>query len=352
MVTCFIGLLMLPTWQPGSQPGPHQASAQQPGDWQQRVRQGPVELSIQVDKDEAEIIEPITLEIQVDAPAGTSVSFPAWGGKLGELTIVQRNTASELPLGGSRATRRWVTTLSLEALETGAVEVPPIEVQFRLPDDDESGGGTRDGQIRTEPIVMTITSVLESQEDPSKFRDIKGVADLPSETQRTSSWPWAAAGLMLLAATAGAIWTRRRRQPDPTSWAINEVDRIQQQAEANTISLGDTYSKLSILVREYLQSQWSIPATSQSSEELCHELERASCPDSVLGRLQRFLSEADQLKFAGPQTPRHDHGESPFDSVRAILQELSRAHSNPGASGRRESSSRGSGSRESSKGES
>ena len=115
---------------------------------------------------------------------------------------------------------------------------------------------------------------------------------------------------------------------------IFRVDRLESQYREKSINISQTYSQLSTVIRQYLQAQWSVPATSQSSQELWHDLKQASCPESAVAGLKQFMSEADELKFSGTLRLDSAHASSPFDAVRAIIRESSL---DPAATGKQES---------------
>jgi hypothetical protein len=180
------------------------------------------------------------------------------------------------------------------------------------------------GTIRSQPIAVEVTSVLAEQEDPSNFRDIKDAIAAPQATPGRSRWLWpSAAGMLVLALIAVVFRYAGRRRPAPQVWASGEVDRIESEYQSNAINLGQAYVQLSSVIRTFLEAQLSIPASSQSSEELWSELGRASCPPSVSERLQRFMADADKLKFSGRLDVAREQAESPFDAIRAVINQTS-----------------------------
>ena len=174
-------------------------------------------------------------------------------------------------------------------------------------------------------MSIQVISVLEESEDPTQFRDIKGTTVLPSNEVAPTNRLWFTLGAVLLAcATAGwVLWSRRKRRPPPRLWALGEVDRIESEYRQKSVDVASAYSRLSTVLREYLEAELALPATSFSSEELVNELSNSACPESAKQRLKQFVSDSDELKFSGRLRLGSADNESPFDSMRAIIRETS-----------------------------
>ena len=98
------------------------ASAQQPASLRHVVADGPVEMTVELDKVEARIADPIMLRLQVDAPAGTLITFPLVSETIGRFTVIETDTIRNLPLEGVTARRRSTARIELESLESGEAE--------------------------------------------------------------------------------------------------------------------------------------------------------------------------------------------------------------------------------------
>jgi len=131
------------------------------------------------------------------------------------------------------------------------------------------------------------------------IHDIKGLVALPQQWW----WLW-----LLLAAAAAAVtfWLWRRRQqsgasafvaPPPTPYeiAIRELRRLREENPP----VEEFYTRLSDIVRQYLEGQMGLRAPERTTEELLYEVSRdqSTSPDhrKLLGA---FLQEADLVKFA------------------------------------------------------
>lgn len=289
------------------------------------VTSGPVELTVELDRVRARVAEPVELRLQVDAPQGTSITFPATRESLGSFSILRVSEVSDLPIEQSTTDRRTKMTIEMESLESGNWQIPELKVLYRLPDGYTDVVTQRDGTLTTEPMTVQILSVLSDDEQPNQFRDIKDIATLPTELNRGSSGRWWVVGAVcgVGGLIACLVWLMRRPAEPPAKWALAEIEQIEAAYDQKRMEVGQAYTKLDWVLRQYLEAQLAIPATSLSGSELIRSLADSPYPDSAQQRLRRFVSESDELKFSGRMHLGPQHDESPFDSVRAIVHETS-----------------------------
>jgi hypothetical protein len=135
------------------------------------------------------------------------------------------------------------------------------------------------------------------------IRDIKGLVPLPH------SWWWLWA-LLVVAAVAAALWLYLRRRsktetvsagPPPSPYAV-AIQALRQLLDENLMGRGEVdafYTRLSDIVRHYLEGRFGLRAPERTTEEFLYEIARDSAlaPEhqALLGL---FLQEADLVKFA------------------------------------------------------
>lgn len=94
------------------------------------TKDGPVTLTVSVDKAVAQVADPIHLTVEVVAPLGIRIQLPQLPQALGDFDLENTQVARDIPLPGSPDQRLWVLHSTLETIKTGQVEVPSLEVQF------------------------------------------------------------------------------------------------------------------------------------------------------------------------------------------------------------------------------
>ena len=131
------------------------------------------------------------------------------------------------------------------------------------------------------------------------IRDIKGLVPVPL------GWWWLALLLALVAFAVVAIWLWKRKKPaaatiiapPPTAyeWAI----RAMQQLRADDPPVEPFYTRLSDIIRHYLEGRFQLRAPERTTEEFLYEVAQ----DGTLSPghkelLGAFLQECDLVKFA------------------------------------------------------
>ena len=153
------------------------------------------------------------------------------------------------------------------------------------------------------------------------IRDIKGLVPLPHNL-------WWLGGLLLLIAAAAAIfWFRKRRRattlaeavaaPSPYEAAIRALRQLRE--ENPTVEV--FYTRLSDIVRRYLEDQMGLRAPERTTEEFLYEVSR----DHALAGEHRellgaFLQESDLVKFARFR-PQEEDRQRAFEAAEGFIKE-------------------------------
>lgn len=269
--------------------------------------QGEVQLTAALDRQTAQVADPIRLRITARTPEGFSVQFPEAGKKLGAFQVVTVQDQFDVPLGEQRI---WQRDYKLESLNSGEKTIPPIKLSYV----DRSGAKTVRGTVNSDPIQVDIVSLLEGQADPTKFRDIKGLVEISPENAAKSSWwtyGFSAGGIVLLASFLLLVWYRRQKSCTPTQWALLQLAQLEQR---NLLEQGNTepfYCQLTDIIRHYIERQFGYRAPRQTTTEF---LSAMQCENLLCAQhrasLQGFLQVADMVKFARHQPSRHEANEA------------------------------------------
>jgi len=127
------------------------------------------------------------------------------------------------------------------------------------------------------------------------IHDIKGLVPVPH------NWWWLAAVVALLALAAIAWWLWKRRKPAtvtmpailPSAFelALAALQRLRQDSPP----VEQFYTRLSDIVRQYIEGQFGLRAPERTTEEFLAE---ATLPTQHMTLLSSFLQESDLVKFA------------------------------------------------------
>jgi len=107
--------------------------------------------------------------------------------------------------------------------------------------------------------------------------------------------------LLVLAVLAYVFWPSARPKvtPVPLPREIARMRLNEVRSAAPSASIYDTAVGVSNLVRSFVEQQYGLKTVSRTSQEFFVELASTNCLNPIQkSSLQRFLSTADQIKFA------------------------------------------------------
>ena len=149
------------------------------------------------------------------------------------------------------------------------------------------------------------------------IHDIKGLVPVPHPLW----WLWA---LLALAVAVVAIWFWKRRKPaiesKPVEVQLSAFDiavAALQQLRQDNPPVEVFYTRLSDIVRQFIEGQFGLRAPEQTTEEF---LATATLPAQHTTLLGAFLQESDLVKFARLR-PGKDDMERAFDAAEKFVRE-------------------------------
>jgi hypothetical protein len=164
------------------------------------------------------------------------------------------------------------------------------------------------------------------------IHDIKGLVPVPHSLW----WLWV---LLVVAAAATAFWLWKRRRPSspiaavppptPYETAIRELQRLR----ADDPPVEEFYTRLSGIVRRYLEGQLGLRAPERTTEEFLYEVSRDhSLSTEHRELLGAFLQESDLVKFARFRPGAEDMTRA-FDAAEKFVNESGGRASLPASHG-------------------
>ena len=193
----------------------------------QEHRLGPIRLTLEADRRTMPIDGDLRLTLLVEAPARSVLGFPEVAAHLGPF-VVENHTALG-PTTDAERRELWRHDLILEAEGVGDLTVPALTVTIQ----GEGAAAADLRQITTDPLTVTVTSLVPPDADLTEPRDIAPPVALPRASPAWLPWllgviPLAFAGLALV------FWRRRHTRPtaalEPRPahlLALAELERLQ-----------------------------------------------------------------------------------------------------------------------------
>jgi hypothetical protein len=262
------------------------------------VADGPVKLTVCVDRNVAGVADPIQLVLEVDAPRGSRVELPTLSSQLGDFELRGSERLNDIPTGNNGEVRRWVLKAKLETIKTGDHTIPPLDVRYAIGDK-----STTFKSLSSKSLPIHITSVLENHADLRKFHDIKDAIDVAVPELSSHAWiAWSTVGAGILFAGVAiviAVATRRRRGPSPANWALAAIADIQQLPIANAADAEAVYNEIVDIIRGFFEIEFDVRILSRTTREfLTESTNEIGLGDMPQKRLTWLVGLADDVKFA------------------------------------------------------
>lgn len=265
-----------------------------------------VELSAIADRTEVQIADPFEFEITVTGPPDTKVSFQEIEDKLGSFDVLEVKDRVGQPAVGDSKGRAWSRTLLLETIETGNLRVPRIEISVQ-----EKNGNAK--LLRTDPVEISVVSVVESSADLTKFADIADLVDVEQSGASLVSAVWVSltAGFVLaLFACCLLIAKRRRTSLSARDWALAQLsDQESDFGHAETV------------MRRFLEERFAFPATSLSATLITDRLLRSGVSPSLVSGIEQAFAVSERVKFGGSHISQ-DEETKLLDQARSLIKDL------------------------------
>ena len=284
------------------------------------TRRGPIDVLVAVDRKAPTIADRLMFSITVTVDEDYDFDFPPFGEKLDEFGIVAVVTSEPVLKDDGRLER--VRTYTLEPFLSGEYTIPSMAIDFW-----KRGSGDTDRKVvESEPIELTVASLLPADVQDRERHDIQGPVSLPQSL--TPLW-WTLGSLLGIALLIVilVILVRRRGQngkeilakEPPHEVALRALEALLEQDLLAQGKLKALYQGVSDILRRYIEDRFGLRAPEQTTEEFLPSLASArEFPTRFQPLLETFLSHCDLVKFAEHQ-PEKAEIDRTVDSCRAFI---------------------------------
>ncbi len=263
-----------------------------------------VVVSAEVDRETITVGDRIVYTVRAEHDKDLVVDFPQLASTWGDFEVL-----SQRPLRPGKGSQGRVITgkeYVITAFTVGEHTTPPLRVSYL-----DRQGQTQ--EVETDPIRITVTSVLTGTEGVTSTLDIR---DLKPQAELPRDWSWllwaGLAGLALALAILALLWfmARRRKRAraaaptavvdlrPPEEIAYEELERIAGLQLVEQGRFKEHYTLTADCLRRYAEGIYGIPAMDRTTEEFYAALRRARVDGQQVGLFKDFLDESDLVKFA------------------------------------------------------
>ncbi len=240
------------------------------------------------------------------------VDFGPWAAMLPAKNILAH-------YGWHKTGPQWVQNFTLVTFDSATLNLPPLAVRLHL-------GETAE----TNPLQLTVmaTAAEADVETMAPIRDIERSPD-----NWLDYWPWAVGGLVVLLILRRLLRRKKKTAPPPVMIttpapspppvhveALQKITLLERKRLWEKDQVKEHYAELSLIVREYLEKRYGIPALESTTMEIEQLLKTTDFPRVLNLAIQDLLSKADLAKYAQSRPPAAFH-EKAIEKARSMIQE-------------------------------
>jgi len=258
------------------------------------------------------------VRLEISQPTDKMIVWPQFKDSLGGFEILEAGSIDTLSEEGSRLKRSQ--TFLLMAMGQGRLPLPPIPIKGLEEE------GERKYQVEG-AFVDVATTRLDSTAEVKPLKDIQPVPYTWRE------WlPWVLISLAILALIGEGIWYYRKRksgedliprqvpQIPAHEVAMRRLSQLEAKKRWQQGHVKEYYSKLTEILREYIEERYMIPAMESISDDIVRDLRQESLKGNFIEGISTLLSRADLAKFAKSQPTAGENLDS-MEFARSFIKE-------------------------------
>jgi len=289
-----------------------------------------VEIKAELDTQYVTIGDQFRMNLYVSQPPEMTVHFP----ELADTLIKEIEILSSSPIDTSVQEDGQLSLnqeLLLTSFDSGLYVIPPFTFGLE--------SATWSDSLQTHPLYLAVLTVPVD----TAIRDIKQPIHVP--VGFIEVFPWVLVGLGVLIIVAGlAYYFRQRKRNKPVFkvvrpeepahvTALRELDKLQEEKLWQKNEFKQYYSRLTGIIRIYLEKRYQIPAMEETSYEILEDWKnhKGAVPD-LYDNLRQLLNLADLVKFAKEKPLPSDNEvnlDNAYEFVRVTKPDLQLAAEEP-----------------------
>jgi hypothetical protein len=294
-------------------------------------KKGPLTVHVKVDRNEISIADTLLLRLEATIDETYDLTIPRVAELLNpyELGLLDFQSFPDKLAEENRQLiqREYV----LEPIVSGIYTIPEMTFIFtekQLPAEASGSDAepTEPHELKTEPIEIEVTSLLDEARGDLTIKDIKGVAVLPMSHKGV--WLWILIGVSTVAVIVVVLFFVFRKKKEKLVRIFRPAheisyERLRKLTEEDLIGKGqikEFYERISHILRLYIEHRFELHAPERTTEEFLFEVQQSqSLSENHKTTLKNFLEHCDMVKFAC-YTPSTGEIQKTFDLTKQFIE--------------------------------
>jgi len=282
-------------------------------DYSNSFSKGPISLEMKVDKTEINIAGKIKVLLLGKSSDGWKPSFPELAENLDKFSVLEiSDSPSRIEDDGSIGISR---TIEIKPFLRGEYSIPPLSLEY-------SDKENNKGFLLTTPVSINVVSLLPENTENLQLKEIKE----PDTFNYRKLFLFILIGILVLGGALLLFFIIRKRKRSqvipgipPYEEAFAKLTYLLDKNLPGEGRFKEFYFQLNLIVRIYIEKQFSIRAPEQTTEEFLQDLSVSSkISDEFKLVLKDFLIHSDLVKFA-MYTPEGDELKDSIESCKNFI---------------------------------
>lgn len=226
-----------------------------------------------------------------------------------DIEIVRKSSVDTVHLDDDML--RISQQFTITSFDTGYYVIPPFTIPYRT-----STSQQELEIVESEPFLLNVFSIPVDPEQPIK--PIKGPIAVPLTFRELA--PWILLGLFFIGLLVYFLTRKKKpatvviKKPKPKIAphlkALAALENLKKEKLWQQGLIKDYYSKLTEIVREYIEERFDVPAIESTTHDTILLLGRKGLQDDALSLATGLLELADLVKFAKAKPLPAEHEQS------------------------------------------
>lgn len=249
--------------------------------------------------------EQFRLTLEVKAEKNTPLLWTQVPDSFDHFLVVGRGKVDTLVQPDTEVYRQQIT---LTSFDSGYWKIPSFTFKVRSGDSTLTLPG-----LVTDSFLVQVNTVPVDTTKP--FRPIKQIRSVPFNI--LAYWPYMLGGVIVLLLLLYFIFFRKKKvkliprkvipQEPPYDQALKALKSLEQEKLWQHGEIKTYYTRLTDILRLYIERTFGIMAMEQTSDELLEKVKSATKLNQQRDNLRYILQTADLAKFARSQPSREEH---------------------------------------------